>query len=186
MIPVTTNQLNSPEKTLQEFKNSIIQLFEEIWTLRGTNPVAGRLYAIVLLSTKPFTQKDLVKESGFSRGQVSKTLKDLETALFVTKSRQIGSREKVYSVGSGSFLKIFAVRMKMAADLLKTQMEILEKHEKAWMKLPTEVQHTPEARRVLEVGETFYNYYDFYLSSMEEVIQSIETKIRQLEGQLKK
>ncbi|MFW9906089.1 MAG: GbsR/MarR family transcriptional regulator [Candidatus Thorarchaeota archaeon] len=181
-----TNQPNSSEKTLQEFKNSIIQLFEEIWTLRGTNPIAGRLYAIVLLSTKPFTQKELVNESGFSRSQVSKTLKDLERALFVTKSRQKGSREKVYSVGSGSFLKIFAQRMKMASELLKTQMEILERHEKAWMELPKETQATLEAKRVLEVGETFYNYYDFYISSMEEVIKDIEAKIKQLEDQLKK
>ena len=186
MIPVTTNDQDSPEKTLQEFKNSIIQLFEEIWTLRGTNPVAGRLYAIVLLSTKPFTQKDLVKESGYSRGQVSKTLKDLETALFVTKRRQKGSREKVYSVGSGSFLKIFAQRMKMASEVLRIQMENLDRHEKAWMELPREIQNTPEARRVLEVGETFYNYYDFYLNSMEEVIKDIETKIKQLEENLRK
>lgn len=182
---MATNKPNYPEKALQEFKNSIIQLFEEIWTLRGTNPIAGRLYAIVLLSTKPFTQRELVKESGYSRGQVSKTLKDLETALFVTKSRQIESREKIYSVGSGSFLKIFAQRMKMASEVLRTQMENLERHEKAWMELPKEVQNTPEAKRVLEVGETFYNYYDFYLSSMDAVIKDIETKIKQLEGQLK-
>jgi len=185
MIPMTTNQLNSPEKTLQEFKNGIIQLFEEIWTLRGTNPVAGRLYAIVLLSTKPFTQKDLVEASGYSRGQVSRTLKDLEKALFVTKRRQKGSREKIYSVGSGSFLKIFADRMKLASEVLRTQMENLERHEKAWMELPREIQDTPEAKRVLEVGETFYNYYDFYLNSMEEVIRNIETKIKQLENELR-
>jgi DNA-binding transcriptional regulator GbsR (MarR family) len=185
MIPVTTNQPNSPEKTIQEFKNSIIQLFEEIWTLRGTNPIAGRLYAIVLLSIKPFTQRELVIESGYSRSQVSKTLKDLEKALFVTKSRQMGSRERIYSVGSGSFLKIFAQRMKMASEVLRTQMENLERHEKAWMELPEEVQNTPEAKRVLEVGETFYNYYDFYLNSMEEVIKDIETKIKQLESKLR-
>ncbi|UCG03453.1 MAG: hypothetical protein JSW11_05555 [Candidatus Heimdallarchaeota archaeon] len=182
---MATNQPNSPEKTLQEFKNSIVQLFEEIWTLRGTNPIAGRLYAIVLLSTKPFTQRELVIESGFSRSQVSKTLKNLETALFVTKSRQKGSREKIYSVGSGSFLKIFSQRMKIASEVLRTQMENLEKHEKAWLELPKEIQDTPEARRVLEVGETFYNYYDFYLSSMEKVIKDIETKIKQLEDQLR-
>jgi DNA-binding transcriptional regulator GbsR (MarR family) len=185
MIPMTTNQPQSPEKTLQEFRNSIIQLFEEIWALRGTNPVAGRLYAIVLLSTEPFTQKDLVTASGYSRGQVSKTLKDLESALFVTKSRQKGSREKVYHVGSGSFLKTFAERMKIASEMLRQQMEKLQAHEKAWMELPTEIQETPEARHVLEVGETFYNYYDFYLGSMEEVIEKIEHKIKQLDNQLR-
>ena len=184
MIPVSAKQSNSHEKTLQEFKNSIIQLFEEIWGLRGNNPVAGRLYAIILLSTKPFTQKELVQESGYSRGQVSKTLKDLETALFVTKNRLKGRREKVYQVGSGSFLKIFADRMKLASQVLKAQMSKLEAHEKAWIELPKEVQDTPEARRVLEVGETFYNYYDFYLNSMDSVIESIEEKIKQLDAEL--
>lgn len=186
MIPVTTNQPESSDKILQEFKNSIIQLFEEIWALRGNNPVAGRLYAIILLSTKPFTQKDLVEESGYSRGQVSKTLKDLETALFVTKSRQKGSREKIYSLGSGSFLKTFADRMKIASELLRRQMIKLKKHETAWMTLPQEARDTPEARRVLEVGETFYNYYDFYLSSMDTVIKEIEAKIKLLDDQLRK
>ena len=186
MIPVATNQPESPEKILQEFKNSIIQLFEEIWALRGNNPVAGRLYAIILLSTKPFTQKELVKESGYSRGQVSKTLKDLETALFVTRSRPKGSREKVYSLGSGSFLKTFADRMKIASEMLRRQMVKLKTHEIAWMTLPEEFRDTPEARRVLEVGETFYSYYDFYLSSMDEVIASIEAKIKQLDDQLRK
>jgi DNA-binding transcriptional regulator GbsR (MarR family) len=183
---VATNQPNSPEKVLQEFKNGVIQLFEEIWTLRGTNPVAGRLYAIILLSTKPFTQKELVKESGYSRGQVSKTLKDLETALFVTKSRPKSSREKVYEVGNESFLKMFADKMKLASKVIQQQMEQLEKHEKAWMKLPKDVQNTPEARRVLEVGETFYNYYDFYLNSMAQVMKDIETKIKQLDNQMRK
>ena len=76
--------------------------------------------------------------------------------------------------------------MKIASEVLKTQMENLERHEKAWMELPEEVQNTPEAKRVLEVGETFYNYYDFYLNSMEEVIKEIETKIKQLEDRLRK
>jgi len=185
MIPVTARQPGSPEKTLQEFKNSIIQLFEEIWALRGNNPIAGRLYAIVLLSTKPFTQRELVEASGYSRGQVSKTLKDLENALFVTKSRQKGSREKVYHLGAGSFLKTFADRMKIASEMLRQQMRKLEEHEKAWVELPKKIQDTPEARRILEVGETFYNYYDFYLGSMDEVIASIENKIKQLDGQLR-
>ncbi|MFX1283109.1 MAG: GbsR/MarR family transcriptional regulator [Promethearchaeota archaeon] len=183
---MTESESNSPEKTLQEFRNGIIQLFEEIWALRGNNPVAGRLYAIILLSTKPFTQKELVEASGYSRGQVSKTLKDLENALFVTKRRPKGSREKVYHVGSGSFLKTFADRMKMASELLRQQMNKLEKHEKAWMELPKEVQDTPEARHILEVGETFYNYYDFYLGSMEEVIEKVENKIKLLDDQLRR
>ena len=186
MIPVSDSKLSSPEKKLQEFKNSIIQLFEEIWALRGNNPIAGRLYAIVLLSTKPFTQRELVKASGYSRGQISKTLKDLESALFVTKSRQSGSREKVYFIGSGSFLKTFADRMKIASEALRQKIKQLEENEKAWMELPKEIQDTPEARRILEVGETFYNYYDFYLSSMDSVIESIEKKIKQLDDELKK
>lgn len=185
MIPVTTNRPQSSEKILQEFKNSIIQLFEEIWALRGTDPIAGRLYALVLLSAKPFTQKELVDASGYSRGQVSKTLKALENALLVTKNRPRGSREKVYSIGSGSFLKTFADRMKLASEMLRQQMKTLEDHEKAWMELPKEIQETPEARHILEVGETFYSYYDFYLSSMDEVIGKIENKIKHLDDQLR-
>ncbi|MFX0016653.1 MAG: GbsR/MarR family transcriptional regulator [Promethearchaeota archaeon] len=177
-------QPQSPEKTLEDFRNSIIHLFEEIWALRGTDRDVGRIYATVLLSNKPFTQKELVEITGYSRGQVSKTLKGLEKALFVTKSRPKGSREKVYYVGSGSFLKTFADRMKLASKMLRQQMKLLEKHEKAWIELPKEIQETPEARHILEVGETFYNYYDFYLSSMDEVIEKIERKIQQLDDQL--
>lgn len=182
---MTDSQPNSPEKKLHEFKNNIIQLFEDIWALRGNDPVAGRLYAIILLSTKPFTQRELVEASGYSRGQISKTLKDLENALFVTKSRQSGSREKVYHLGSGSFLKTFADRMKIASEMLRQKMKQLEVDEKAWMELPKEIQDTPEARRILEVGETFYNYYDFYLSSMDHVIESIENKIKHLDDELR-
>ncbi len=186
MIPVYDSQPNSSKKKLQEFKNNIIQLFEEIWTLRGYDPIAGRLYALIFLSTKPFTQKELVEASGYSRGQISKTLKNLESALFVKKSRQSGSREKVYHVGSGSFLEIFADRMKVASEMLRQKMKQLEEDEKAWMELPKEIQDTPEARRILEVGEIFYSYYDFYLGSMDEVIDKIESKIKQLDDELSK
>ncbi|MFX0087666.1 MAG: hypothetical protein ACFFAU_18595 [Candidatus Hodarchaeota archaeon] len=74
--------------------------------------------------------------------------------------------------------------MKIASELLREQMRKLQAHEKAWMKLPEEIQETPEVRRVFEVGETFYNYYDFYLGSMKEVITKIGTKIKQLDEQL--
>lgn len=183
---MSVNKTNSPEEALQKFKNDIIQLFEEIWALRGNDPIAGRLYAIILLSTKPLTQRELVRASGYSRGQISKTLKNLENALLVVKSRQIGSREKIYYPGSGSFLKTFTDRMKIASEILHQKMNQLEENEKAWMELPKEIQDTDEARRVLEVGETFYNYYDFYLSSMENVIEKIEKKIEQLDTELKK
>ncbi|UCE12176.1 MAG: hypothetical protein JSV04_08205, partial [Candidatus Heimdallarchaeota archaeon] len=161
-------------------------LFEDIWALRGNDPIAGRIYAIILLSTKPFTQRELAKASGYSRGQISKTLKDLENALFVTRSRQSGSREKIYQVGSESFLKTFADRMKIASEILRRQMKRLGENEKAWMELPKEIQDSAEARRILEVGETFYNYYDFYLSSMDSVIEKIENKIKELDTELKK
>jgi hypothetical protein len=38
------------------------------------------------------------------------------------------------------------------------------------MELLREIQDSVEARRILEVGETFYNYYDFYHSSMDGVV----------------
>ena len=183
---MTNNQLSAAELKLQEFKNNIIQLFEEIWALRGNNPIAGRLYAIVLLSTKPLTQHELEQISGYSRGQVSKTLKDLETALFITKSRQRGSRAKLYFLGSESFLKTFSERMKLASELLRRQTKKLEEGEKAWMELPKEIQNSPEAKRILEVGETFYNYYEFYLSTMDDVIQKVEKRIKFLDDELKK
>jgi hypothetical protein len=104
----------------------------------------------------------------------------------VTKSRQRGSREKLYHLGSESFLKTFADRMKLASELLRQKMKQLEDDEKAWMELPKEIQISPEARRILEVGETFYNYYDFYLSSMDDVIKNIENRIKILDGELKK
>ncbi|MFX0172970.1 MAG: GbsR/MarR family transcriptional regulator, partial [Candidatus Hodarchaeota archaeon] len=182
----TGNELDSSEKILKRFKSNIVQLFEEIWALRGNNPIAGRLYAIILLSTTPLTQRELEEASGYSRGQISKTLKDLESALFVEKSRQVGSREKLYGLGSSSFLETFADRMKIATKVLRQKMEMLENDEKEWNELPTEVQRSTEARRILEVRETFYNYYDFYLSSMDDVIKKIEEKIRQLNNDLRK
>jgi DNA-binding transcriptional regulator GbsR (MarR family) len=183
---MTGNESNSHEKPLTKFKDNIINLFEEIWALRGNNPIAGRLYAIILLSTTPLTQKQLEEISGYSRGQISKTLKDLESALFVEKGRQTGSREKLYQVGSGSFLKTFADRMKVASQILRRKMKQLEENEKEWMELPKEIQESAEARRILEVGETFFNYYDFYLSSMDSVIEKIEAKINQLDEELRK
>ena len=183
---MSNERLNSAEERLQAFKRSIIQLFEDIWALRGNNPIAGRLYANILLSIKPLTQQELVKASGFSRGQVSKTLKDLENALLVKKSRQRGSREKLYSIGTESFLKTFSERMKLASEILRRQIKQLEEGEKLWMGLPKETQNSPEAKRILEVGETFYSYYDFYLSSMDEVIEKIEKRIKFLDDELRK
>ncbi|MFX0184783.1 MAG: GbsR/MarR family transcriptional regulator [Candidatus Hodarchaeota archaeon] len=183
---MTENESNSYEETLTKFKSNIITLFEEIWALRGNNPIAGRLYAIILLSTKPLTQRELEEASGYSRGQISKTLKDLESALFVEKSRQIGTREKLYHVGSGSFLKTFADRMKIASEILRRKMKQLEVNEKEWMELPKEIQESAEAKRILEVGEIFFNYYDFYLSSMDSIIEKIENKIKELEIELRK
>lgn len=183
---MTGNESNSYEETLIKFKNNIIKLFEDIWALRGNDPIAGRLYAIILLSTTPLTQRELEEASGYSRGQISKTLKDLESALFVEKSRQIGSREKLYRSGSGSFLKTFADRMKIATEVLRQKMKLLETDKEEWKELPREIQDSAEARRILEVGETFYNYYDFYLGSMDGVIENIEEKIRQLEDELRK
>jgi DNA-binding transcriptional regulator GbsR (MarR family) len=182
---MTGNESNSYEDTLTKFRNNIITLFEEIWALRGNNPIAGRIYAIILLSIKPLTQRELEEISGYSRGQISKTLKDLESALFVEKTRQIGTREKLYHVGSESFLKTFADRMKIASELLRQKMKLLEANEKEWIELPKEIQDSAEARRILEVGEIFFNYYDFYLSSMDSVIEKIENKIRELEDRLK-
>ncbi len=181
---MTKYRENSHKEVLTKFKNNIITLFEDIWALRGNNPIAGRIYAIILLSTKPLTQKELEEASGYSRGQISKTLKDLESALFVEKNRQIGSREKLYHVGSGSFLKTFAERMKIASEILRQKMKLLEVNEKEWMELPKEIQDSAEARRILEVGETFFNYYDYYLNSMDTVIQKIENKIKELEERL--
>ncbi|WP_455140177.1 GbsR/MarR family transcriptional regulator [Candidatus Hodarchaeum mangrovi] len=183
---MTEDQLKSAEKKLQDFKMNIIQLFEDIWALRGNNPIAGRLYAIILLSTQPLTQRELVELSGYSRGQVSKTLKDLENALLIAKNRQRGSREKLYSHGSESFMKTFSERMRLASEILRRKIKQLEEGEKAWMELPKEIQNSPEAKRILEVGETFYNYYDFYLSSMDEVIEKIEKRIKFLDNTLKK
>jgi DNA-binding transcriptional regulator GbsR (MarR family) len=183
---MTENESNSYEETLKKFKNNIIMLFEEIWALRGNNPIAGRLYAVILLSIKPLTQRELEEASGYSRGQISKTLKDLESALFVEKSRQIGSREKLYHIGTGSFLKTFADRIKIASEILRQKMKLLEVNEREWMELPKEIQDSAEARRIFEVGETFYSYYDFYLSSMDSVIENIENKIKQLESELRK
>lgn len=183
---MTDSQSNSHIKTLSKFKNTIIKLFEEIWALRGNDPIAGRLYAIILLSVEPLTQRQLEEASGYSRGQISKTLKNLENSLFVEKNSQIGSREKLYHIGSESFLKTFADRMKVATQRLRRQMKLLEDNEKEWLELPKEIQDSTEARRVLEVGEIFFNYYDFYLSTMDQVIEKIESKIKQLEEQLRK
>ena len=66
---MTETQSKSSEVKLLEFKSNIVTLFEELWALRGNDPIAGRLYAFIILSEKPLTQRELEQASGYSRGQ---------------------------------------------------------------------------------------------------------------------
>ncbi len=181
---MTEPDLNPSEEKLMEFKNSIIKLFEELWALRGNDPIAGRLYAFIILSEKPLTQRKLEKASGYSRGQVSKTLKFLEHSLLITKSRQPGSREKLYHLGSESFLKTFSERMKTGLNFLRQKLVALDDGITAWKELPKSIQDTVEAQRVRDVGMMFRTYYTFYLGTMDDVIEKVESEIKKLENDL--
>ena len=181
---MTETKSNSSEKKLLEFKNNIVKLFEELWALRGNDPIAGRLYAFIILSEKPLTQRELEKASGYSRGQVSKTLKFLEQALLIDKGRQIGSREKVYHIGSESFLKTFSERMKTGLIFLRQKLSLLDDGITAWKELPESIQDSVEAQRIRDVGMMFRTYYTFYLNTMDEVIEKVEDEVAKLEKEL--
>ena len=182
---MTETQSKSSEVNLLEFKSNIVTLFEELWALRGNDPIAGRLYAFIILSEKPLTQRELEQASGYSRGQVSKTLKFLEHALLINKSSQIGSREKNYHTGSESFLKTFAERMKTGLGFLRQKLELLDDGITVWKELPVSIQNTAEAQRIRDVGMMFRTYYTFYLGTMDEVIEKVEREVEKLEKELK-
>ncbi len=182
---MTDTKSNSSEKKLMEFKNDIVLLFEELWALRGNDPIAGRLYAFIILSEKPLTQRELENTSGYSRGQVSKTLKFLEHSLLITKSRQPGYREKLYHVGSESFLKTFSERMKTGLDFLRQKLVSLDDGIAAWKELPKSIQDSSEAQRIRDVGLMFRTYYSFYLNTMDDVIEKVESEIKKIEKEIK-
>ena len=166
------------EDKFNQLKEEFIKINEAMQRLRGNDPILGKIYALILLSPKPITQEEIANETGYSRSQISRLLKNLENHMFIITRNQPGSREKLYEGHEKSFFDNFMRVFDLSRKLLSEKSDILDDILKEYNNLSDKIKKTPEAEKFEEVVTVFYSMFDAYVEILDEFIEKFENKFK--------
>ena len=143
------------KKDYQELYITFISKTGRIAKQWGLGEPSGRVWATLLFSDKPLSQKEISKQTGYSLSLISPSLKILEGLNMVRKIRGNG-KEKLYEL-TASFIETFHLMIKRfleteikpLVEMLNTYTETNESNEKL-------IQLTKEYQRL----ETQLRWFD--------------------------
>ncbi|MFW9910605.1 MAG: GbsR/MarR family transcriptional regulator [Candidatus Thorarchaeota archaeon] len=167
-----------------QIKTSFIQVLEEMVKFRGTDPMLGRIYAMITLSPEPLTQQHIAKTTGYSRSQISRFLSNLEQRQMITKDSMPGSRTQLYGGETIPFLDGFRSGMEVAERFLKGRLEVMNHILETWKTLPKEIKDSAEGKKLKEVVTVFSAWFGTYLDLLTEFNQRFDERLKKLERDL--
>jgi DNA-binding transcriptional regulator GbsR (MarR family) len=83
---------------LSPLKARFVAHFGEMGSRWGINRTVGQVYALLYVSERPLTADDLIEALGFSRGNISMAMKELESWNLVRRRFQPGDRREWFEV----------------------------------------------------------------------------------------
>ena len=83
----------------QEAKHKFIQAWGTLGTSWGINKAMAQIHALLLISEKPLSTEDIMKELQISRGNVNMNIRALMDWGIVTKEYKIGERMEFFVAG---------------------------------------------------------------------------------------
>ncbi|MFW9993556.1 MAG: MarR family transcriptional regulator [Candidatus Odinarchaeota archaeon] len=173
-------------KELVRIKNAMTQLIEDMTQIRGGDRNKYRIFALIISSPDPLTQEDIMKETGYSRAQVSRYLKELASSAFISKRSKPGSKTQLYEARMKSFLDTFRHFLDEFGRFLHNKTEVLYQLLIEWKKLPEESMASREGEHIKEVITVFEAYFNTYASIYSDLNQKFEERIKELEKEFMK
>ena len=117
------------KKDTQKLYNSFVNSTGKIAKQWGLGEPSGRVWATLLFSENPLSQKQIAEKTGYSLSLVSPSLKILEGINMVRQKRGKG-KEKVYEL-TASFVESFHLMItRFVKREFKPLIELLEDHVK--------------------------------------------------------
>ncbi|MFX0092182.1 MAG: GbsR/MarR family transcriptional regulator [Candidatus Hodarchaeota archaeon] len=173
------------KEKLLNIKKEFTNLLEDIAALRGIDRITGRIYATLLLSTDPLTQQDLEEKTGFSRSQISRTLKALEDSIMVSKKPNPGSRTQLYYGGIRPFLDTFRLQVEETFERFNVKLNDLQRIIEQISELQDTTKNQPEGILLKDVCTVLYAYFSLYLGELRKIAKQVNIKIQELEEKYK-
>jgi len=165
-------------------KEEFIRINEEMIRFRGSDPIIGKIFAIIILSPTPLTQEDIANETGYSRSQISRLLKGLEEHQLITTRTQPGSRTQLYEGRARSFLDNFRRLFEVAGKFLSEKSVRLDLILGEIKQLPETTKKTAELKKFNEVVSVYDSMIHAYLDMLDEFVNKFEKRIKDLEKEM--
>ena len=167
-------------KEFSKLKEDLIQIMEKSAIIKGREPLYGRVLGLLTLSLDPLTQEDIQGETGYSRSQISRTLKLLEERARISKKSKPGSKTHLYEgrilVFLDNFKETFVETEKYITEMAQDTKNLLDR----FNNLPESVRETREGRRYFDVITLIHAYMEVFSTSLDQILRETEEKLKEL------
>lgn len=180
-----TERLDIEKEKLRGLRREFINILEDIAALRGIDRITGRIYATLLLSPEPLTQKNLEDLTGFSRSQISRTLKALEDSIMVSKKPHPGSRTQLYYGGVRPFLDTFRLQVEETLERFNAKINDFQDILKNIGEFSKTTKNLPETILLKDICTVLSVYFSLYLEELAKIVKQIDIKVQELEEKFK-
>ena len=170
-------------KLEEEFSN----FFEDFMYEHGGSPLLGRIYALCLLidSSIPLLQKDLVKKFNVNPSTISRNLKELEKWRLITRRRDPGVREWNYYVEVNSFIDLILKMFKDHANVLREKRIEIHRIQNYWVQHLSETpEHNKKGKKILQILDILVTWISIVENELELFIQQLRPQFFTLEKEI--
>jgi len=91
--PVTTRHSSLPS----EYESGLVDIFADLAELFGNPKSYGQIYGLLFANENPLSMEDIAQRLDISQGSISQGLRQLEAFGAITKERNNGSRQALYT-----------------------------------------------------------------------------------------
>ncbi len=172
------------EIKFSKLRESFIQIVEDMARFRGIEPIFGKIFALIILSPKHLTQEEIAQETGYSRSQISRYLKNLEEHSLINTRQMPGSRTISYEGKAKSFLDNFKRFMENTGHFLNEKVLILDHILTESEKLPEKLKQSSDLILFKEVVSVYEAWFRTYLEVLNPFIEKFDKHLIELEKKI--